>query len=824
MGRAHTLLNHLFSQFTRSLGIFLRTIRAFFTRRLTGLVARLRRLTNFSRSATKVAAGSLQAAASAVKKPTGRDDYVETSRLFIAKSFLVKLVVVLAALGLIVYFLIWPFVLSHFLTAHFYVEDDRVETWSGRVIVYADEDKTVPLYAGRLENGLLQGEGQAYDENGVLCYEGQFRDGLRSGSGAAYADGVLVYQGQFADDVYEGSGTACADGQVVYEGQFSGGAYEGRGTEYEGGVPVYEGSFAGGLRDGDGTEYHASGQPAYRGQFAAGVREGTGTEYDTDGQTVYEGSFSQGVYSGSGRLYLGENQWIDADFQDGAPSGTVQWYRNDRLYYEGEWSDGRPEGYGVLYGRAGDVLYQGQFSGGTVDGAWLLELTPDDLRAALGSQAETAENSAGGFLIQSGALGLTALCSYQTGEADAQVYAVYVTAPSESGWAALLPGDDAVTLDAWDGDTTAWEGTVDFTPPDGMNLPAGRYDARGITGDGWTALCLCPGDQAVLLGWVRQGAAPEVLDVSAMTDDDSEENAQRMESFLASLQLGEGSAAASAAGSDYYGTTDPSEALAACTDAAQAEALVDAMVAYWAQAERQAALEENLTRAEELLAEARSSLAMGTGTQAAVDTLEARVRELESGIQSCQAQRTLAQLQGQEAGCESVADYALGSLLICFDPSTVDASQLSLAATAYAQATGGDAAAAEQAAMTSLVALTEAYSQVQSALSAYQAAETAAQSAAGAFATGSGDKSAWYDALSSQADARSALCQTLAAFAQEANTLNGCTGGWVSRNQDWYAGALEPLFQAAAQAGETAETAQGAVSIEELLGASGDAA
>lgn len=418
----YTLLNYLFSQLTRSLGVFFRTIRAFFSRKLVSITARLRRLTSFSRNAMKVATGSLQAAATAMKKPTKRDDYVETERLFISKAFLIKLLLVLAALGLIFYFLVWPFILSHFMTVKFYVEDSRVADWTGQVIVYADKDKTLPLYAGRLEDGVLQGVGEEYDENGLISYEGPFLDGQRSGEGVAYEDGVL---------------------------------------------------------------------------------------------------------------------------------------------------------------------------------------------------------------------------------------------------------------------------------------------------------------------------------------------------------------------------------------------------AYWEQSERQAALEENLTRVNEQLADAQAQLAMGNGSQATVDDLESQRNALESAIQSCQAQRSLAKLQGQSMGVESVSAYNLGDTLILFDPADVDAAQLSLAATAWAQATGGDESQAELNMMTALVNLTEAYSNVQTALRSYETAAAAVQSAAGTYATGSGTKTAWYAALSAQADARMALCSALASFARGANQFNTLTGGWVSRSQDWFNETLEPMFQAVIQAAPEEEPEQG---------------
>ena len=177
------MLSHLLTQLLRSFGIFFRTIRAFFTRRLVGLWARLKRLTNFSRQATKVAADSLQSAAAIAKKPTSRGDYVETGRLFISKKFLLTLAVGVIVLALLAYFVAWPFLLSHFFTAHFYVGDNRIENWTGRVVVYSDAEKTLPLYEGRLEDGLLQGQGREYDEAGLLLYEGAFGDGRREGKG-----------------------------------------------------------------------------------------------------------------------------------------------------------------------------------------------------------------------------------------------------------------------------------------------------------------------------------------------------------------------------------------------------------------------------------------------------------------------------------------------------------------------------------------------------------------------------------------------------------------------------------------------------------------
>lgn len=102
------------TQLLRSFGIFFRTIRAFVTRRLVGIWARVRRMTNLSRQATRIAADSMQSVAALAKKPSGRSDYIETKRLLIAKKLLLLLTVGLIAAALLVYFVVWPFVLSRF--------------------------------------------------------------------------------------------------------------------------------------------------------------------------------------------------------------------------------------------------------------------------------------------------------------------------------------------------------------------------------------------------------------------------------------------------------------------------------------------------------------------------------------------------------------------------------------------------------------------------------------------------------------------------------------------------------------------------------------
>ncbi len=332
-----------------------------------GLGAQLRRLTNFSRHATKAASSSLQGVMSAAQKPTQPSDYVETGRLYISKALIIRILVGIVALFLLIYFVIWPFILSRFLTARFYEEDKRVENWSGRVIVYSDKKKRLPLYSGRLEDGVLQGECRQYDRTGVLLYEGQLKDGEKTGSGKEYENGVLAYDGQFAAGFYSGRGKRYENGQLVYDGQYDAGLRSGSGVAYEDGQLLYRGQFLDDLYEGRGKLYK-DGNLFYDGGFHAGAAEGTGIVYE-DGRVAFEGQFMNGLYEGRGKLYEEGVLRYDGSFHAGVPEGTgTAYYPSGRIAYQGSYLAGKPDGSGVAYRENGRKAYEGGFADGEYSG------------------------------------------------------------------------------------------------------------------------------------------------------------------------------------------------------------------------------------------------------------------------------------------------------------------------------------------------------------------------------------------------------------------------------------------------------------------------
>ena len=60
------MISELLNKLSQSGLIFVRTIKAFFTRRLSTLVAKVRQMTNITRGASKVATTSIQTAAAGI--------------------------------------------------------------------------------------------------------------------------------------------------------------------------------------------------------------------------------------------------------------------------------------------------------------------------------------------------------------------------------------------------------------------------------------------------------------------------------------------------------------------------------------------------------------------------------------------------------------------------------------------------------------------------------------------------------------------------------------------------------------------------------------
>lgn len=783
------MLTYFLRQLVSSLAMALRYCKAFVLRRASGAVAWFRRVTNVSRHAGKAAAATMQEATAAMKKPTKREDYIETQHLMISKSFLVGLAVALVALGLLIWFVLWPWFLSRFLTAHFYCEDQRVETWSGRVVVYADEKKTQPLYAGRLEDGVLQGEGTLYDEQGLVSYEGAFTDGVPWGSGTSYTDGVMTYRGEFADGVPNGVGTAYEDGVKCYSGDFVNGVYDGEGTAYyPDGSPMYQGGFSQGLYEGTGTEYDTEGQRRYTGGFVEGLREGQGSEYRASGALCYQGGFAAGLYQGEGSCYLEDGSRVEAVFAAGVTDGTISWYQNGLLWYQGAADDLTPDGFGTIYAESGKILYQGNLDQGTLDGWWLLSLTTQELREAAGDSTLVETDGSGVFYLTCKELGLTAACTYQQGASESVPIALWFHPDGASNYGALLPWTDTAQMEAWavqerdmtlEDQTTVAAGAVDGP----QELYRGTWSQLRCVYDGGVCTILLDPetDAPVELRWASDETAGTTGPIQDELSTSQEELAELVEA-LAAL-TGEAGAA-----------SEPqavAQLVAGMDSLRQASELVDAVIGYAVHGETAALLQESLALQTKLLEQEQTNLAQGTGSQTAVDQAQQQVEQLQARVlqqQTAQAQAALTagHLIASLPGLEEC-----GAVLFTVQPTELDPAALLDAVTAYQKTLENQEQTDWSLTVQSAVLeLNLAYQTVQTAQSALERISAQVDTAVEGYRKGTVTTAELYALQCSQYDQLAAVLAALGDFTQQMNQLNLLSGGYLAEHCDWMADAF----------------------------------
>ena len=391
----------MFNSFYRSILMVWRMLKSACLRPFRTLYARFRRATNLTRQASQIVPKVVKSVTTVKVKPQKREDYVDAGPVYVAKSLIFIVIGAIIGLWLLGQFVVWPWMESRWFTARLWEQEEKAETYNGKVKLYYDEEKQLLAFEGRLEEGkksgkgteyyenglqafigafeegLYEGQGKVLDTNGNVVYEGGFAQGLYEGEGKLYQDGKLVYEGTFVQGQYDGQGKLYQDEQLIYEGGFVQGARTGQGKAYQDGVLVYEGGFEDGLYSGAGKTYYANGKVrAECLTYVAGKLDGACVLYYENGQKKYEGTFSQDEASGQGTLYneSGEKTYYGG-FEAGLKSGTGTEYGvGGRKTYEGGFAQGQYDGTGTLYNADGTVLYTGGFSQGQYQGEGLLNL------------------------------------------------------------------------------------------------------------------------------------------------------------------------------------------------------------------------------------------------------------------------------------------------------------------------------------------------------------------------------------------------------------------------------------------------------------------
>lgn len=82
-------------------------------------------------------------------------------------------------------------------------------------VIVVNRDRKI-LYLGGWKSFAYEGEGEQYNEQGVLIYKGNFKKGLFHGKGKLYTNnGDLLYEGKFKKGKYNGYGILYSDGQKI---------------------------------------------------------------------------------------------------------------------------------------------------------------------------------------------------------------------------------------------------------------------------------------------------------------------------------------------------------------------------------------------------------------------------------------------------------------------------------------------------------------------------------------------------------------------------------------------------------------------------------
>jgi hypothetical protein len=633
-----------------------RMIRAFALRQAVGMGARIKRVTSVSRYAVKVLPKAVSTVVSAGKKPTSREDYFETKRMYIAKSLVMAAALAAIALFLLAFFVLRPWLISRYFTAHFFRENSAVETHSGKVALYYDEEKSRLFFKGRLTEGVIGGEGEEYDENGRVIYSGQWENGVYSGGGSLYSGGELIY-----------------------EGGFSGGVYAGQGALYKNGALAYRGEFVGGAPNGEGISFGLDGEVVYRGGFAGGLYSAEGREYMA-GQMVFRGEFADGLRNGPGTVFLEEGVTLEAFFEGGEIRGAAKIYSEGFLVYEGAVSGGRPQGFGALYSpQSGRELYRGELVNGRPSGADMLGVGVADLAPLFGGAPPDSSVGDGYFIYENAAAGFALFYPRRQSENEPQCAMVMLYEPADTGipWRDP-PWQNAAEYEASERDAPPRAGGYE-APPYLYNIGYGAYHRAEYTlEDGGVLLTLWsrePGGDAVTVTWEHVGALnapPEGDQSDGHIPEDGKLDA-RVENMLAELGLLPASPGAAAGEEEalsnpYYGDTSPESLLMQLTSGALHEKL-ELLADYYLNAELRLS---NERRAEILHGRMERLTNSAAPSESVLKTVETRIKSVALDISACAVEMNRAE---ERFGAKLEA-YDVQSALLVLDPSKIDAEAL----------------------------------------------------------------------------------------------------------------------------------------------------
>lgn len=427
-------------------------------------------------------------------KPEKREDYFDWGSIYIAKSLVAVILILLVILPIGYIFILHPLLTSWFWVKNFVIDDSELSSYSGKVAVYYDKEYKQPQFIGRLQDGKAKEHGEEYYENGKYKYIGDFTEGAYEGEGTLYRDdGSVIYRGEFSagryngigeltddnGDVYSGafekgklngSGTLTIDSVLYYDGLFSDGKIEGEGKifypdgvvhfsgiftdgqlngsaleYYPGGKIKYNGAFTEGQYNGNGVLYTESGRKLYSGEFDMGQYSGSGTLYDENGVKLYSGEFEDGGYSGSGTLYSPDGSVTVGSFAAGQIVGAAERTFLNGRKYEGTFSDNLMSGTGTFSDVTGKFTYTGAFLDDDFDYSEIFSAETNTIKTMMPSLSQTVDSDC--FYLSDSSFGVAIRCRFATDTAPAAATEVF-TLPISGVQTEILSTDDIIAPQA----------------------------------------------------------------------------------------------------------------------------------------------------------------------------------------------------------------------------------------------------------------------------------------------------------------------------------------------------------------------------------------
>ena len=240
------------------------------------------------------------------------------------------------------------------------------DKFEGKGKYYYENDE---YYIGLFKNGLKNGEGIEYYQNGNIKYEGEFVDDKFEGKGKYIFKNGESYKGDFKNGLFHGKGIYYyKDGNIRYAGDFIDDKFEGNGKyNYENGE-YYIGQWKNDKKNSKGKYYYKDNSVCYEGDFIDDKFEGNGKYYYENGE-YYIGQFKNDLRNGKGTIYYKNgNVKYDGNFINNKFEGNGTYYYEDGEYYIGQWKNDFKHGKGTIYYKEGNIKYEGDFVGDKSEG------------------------------------------------------------------------------------------------------------------------------------------------------------------------------------------------------------------------------------------------------------------------------------------------------------------------------------------------------------------------------------------------------------------------------------------------------------------------